>query len=403
MACTGYETKVPPLPNAARALIVLTLARVAMGYQYQSIGSTGPDLIHDFGLSHAEIGWLIGLYASPGVLLALPSGLLGARFGDRRIVAFGLALMALGGLLPAWWQTYTGLATGRLVSGVGAVLLNVLMTKMVTDWFAGKSLALAMAIFVNSYPIGIGLGLVSLGALSVHTSWQIAFVATAAVSFLALAAVALVYAPHPNDKFHTQGKALSWHLPAGAMMMVSLAGVIGAFANGAFSVIVGFLPMLLLAKGLTATTAGSLASLITWMSVISVPVGGLLARRLLHPAVLVAIGYVLAAMALLSLATTSPLVPLLVAGLASGLPVGILMTLPSETVAEDARGVAMGWFFTWIYVGLAVLPWIAGWLQDRMDGSAAAIDFAALLYLAVLPLFWLFHAAQYRTAPVPRS
>src|SRR3712207_8004456 len=46
------------------------------------------------GLGYAEVGSLIGLYFLPGVALALPGGLLGRRFGDTRVVAFGLALMA---------------------------------------------------------------------------------------------------------------------------------------------------------------------------------------------------------------------------------------------------------------------------------------------------------------------
>src|SRR5439155_18257285 len=43
---------------------------------------------------------------------------------------------------------------GRLASGAGGVLLTVQLTKMGTDWFAGKEIATAMAIFVNSWPAG---------------------------------------------------------------------------------------------------------------------------------------------------------------------------------------------------------------------------------------------------------
>ena len=36
------------------------------------------------------------------------------------------------------------------------------MTKMVTDWFAGKEIATAMAIFVNSWPAGVAVSLLAL-------------------------------------------------------------------------------------------------------------------------------------------------------------------------------------------------------------------------------------------------
>src|SRR5262249_53488523 len=130
------------------ALGVLTVARTSMGFQFQSVGSVAIELRGFFGLNYADIGLLIGLYTSPGLVLALPGGMLGQRFGDKRMVVLGLALMTLGALLmyaaDSWWT----LATGRLLSGVGGVLLNVLMAKMVTDWFAGREIVVAMGIFV---------------------------------------------------------------------------------------------------------------------------------------------------------------------------------------------------------------------------------------------------------------
>ena len=38
----------------------------------------------------------------------------------------------------------------------------MIMSKMVTDWFAGREIASAMAIFVNSWPVGIALALIAL-------------------------------------------------------------------------------------------------------------------------------------------------------------------------------------------------------------------------------------------------
>ena len=83
----------------------LALARVAFGFQFQSVASLGPELIARFRLDYAAMGTLIGLYMLPGIVVALPGGLLGRRFGERIVVGGGLALMALG---SAW----AGMATG---------------------------------------------------------------------------------------------------------------------------------------------------------------------------------------------------------------------------------------------------------------------------------------------------
>src|SRR5579862_4858449 len=114
------------------ALAVLTAARVSMGFQFQSLASVAPLLVKDLGLGFGEVGFLVGLYMLPGILLAVPGGWLGERFGDRRIVVAGLGLMVLGGVLAGLAPSYPVLAAGRLLSGIGGVLLNVLMSKMVT-------------------------------------------------------------------------------------------------------------------------------------------------------------------------------------------------------------------------------------------------------------------------------
>jgi MFS family permease len=98
---------------------------------------------------------LIGFYLLPGVVIAYPSGLLGRRFDDKRIAIFGMTLMVAGGALTASSYNYEIFLIGRLISGVGAVLLNVLLAKMVTDWFVGRELATALALLVSSWPVAI--------------------------------------------------------------------------------------------------------------------------------------------------------------------------------------------------------------------------------------------------------
>ena len=104
---------------------------------------------------------MIGLYLLPGIAIAYPGGITGQHFGDKRIALVGVMLMVAGGLLTGTGDYPTVLA-GRLASGVGAVLLNVLLTKMTTDWFVGREIGTALALLVSSWPIGIGLALVIL-------------------------------------------------------------------------------------------------------------------------------------------------------------------------------------------------------------------------------------------------
>ncbi len=85
---------------------VLFVARTAMGFQYQTVGSIAPSLAGELRIGFAEIGTLIGLYHIAGVLLSLPGGLIIQRVGDKRLCAAGLAAMAFGGLIVALSHGY---------------------------------------------------------------------------------------------------------------------------------------------------------------------------------------------------------------------------------------------------------------------------------------------------------
>ena len=156
------------------ALIVLTAARASMAYQFQSVGSVAPGLIPDLGIGYTGLGFLIGLYILPGIGLAFPGGMLGRWFGDNRVVLAGLLRMAAGGAVMSSARTYPAFAAGRVNSGIGGVLLNVIMSKLIVDWFAGREIVPAIAVFVNSFPIGIGLAQVTIAPAAAGAGWQTA-------------------------------------------------------------------------------------------------------------------------------------------------------------------------------------------------------------------------------------
>ena len=129
------------LSNRWSVLALLFGVRCAMGIQFQSVPAVSPLYLSNYALTLADLGSLIGLYFAPGIFLALPGGALGQKFGEKRLVIVGLGLMALGSLTMALGANIGVLIAGRIVSGVGGILMNVLMSKMVTDWFAGKEIA----------------------------------------------------------------------------------------------------------------------------------------------------------------------------------------------------------------------------------------------------------------------
>ena len=101
---------------------VLFLVRIWTEFQFQSLASVSTYLEDDMSISYAQVGTLIGLFMLPGVVIALPSGVLGSRFGEKRTCASGLTLMVIGGILMGAGQTYPLVFARRLITRVGVVL-----------------------------------------------------------------------------------------------------------------------------------------------------------------------------------------------------------------------------------------------------------------------------------------
>ena len=380
-------------------LALLFLARTVMGLQFQTVGSVGPILVEALSIDYTAIGTLIGLYLLPGVFISLPGGLLGERFGAKRVVVAGLALMVVGGAIMGMSAWFPAVATGRLLSGTGAVLMNVLLTKMVADWFAGREIATAMALLVTSWPVGIALGLLGFVPLAKWLGWPAVMELAAFVCLPCLIAIMALYREPPGvaaaqTRFELKLSAREWAL-------ISAAGLIWATYNVGYILLVSFLPGHLANHGYGLTQANALVSWLGWGLIVFVPVGGYLADRLGRPNMVMASGFIVAGAAAIFVAGEAPiLAAFAVVAIAVGLPAGPIMTLPAAAVRPQNRATGMGIYFTWYYALMAGFPALAGLARDVTNNSGTPIVFAAaMLAVALAGLFAFRMAARKCAAP----
>src|SRR5579862_1886132 len=86
--------------DARRRWVMLALlfaSRLALGFQFQTMGSVADALSGRLSLNFTEIGVLIGLFMLSGIALSIPAGFAGRYAADRTLVAVGLGALALGG------------------------------------------------------------------------------------------------------------------------------------------------------------------------------------------------------------------------------------------------------------------------------------------------------------------
>jgi predicted MFS family arabinose efflux permease len=376
--------------NRWLALTVLTFARTAVGFQFQSVGAVSPLLMERFHIANTEVGWLIGLFSLPGVFLALPGGLLGGRFGDRRVVLASLGLMTVGSALMGAAEGFAAVVVGRLLSAVGAILLNVLLSKMVMDWFAGREIIWAMSVLINAWPIGIGLALFTLPVVASAWALSAAFYVAAGAAALGALGIALLYSPAPQAATRANSVGLRG-LSRRETRLVSLASIPWMLYNVGYALMLGFVPSLLVRDGLSVEQAGLLLGLNTLLFIASGQLGGASAQWLARPEAVVALGLLAFTGGLVMLPHAPPWPTLMAVGLLAGLPAAALVAAPTAVLRPESRGAGMGLFYTWYYVGMALLPPVAGWLQDVL-GRSAALYFAAAAVLAALPFYVAFRA-----------
>ena len=379
----------PTQADASRWLIlfVLFVARTVMGCQFQTVGSTAPFLGHAFGIDFAQVGTLIGLYMLPGIFIALPSGVLGQRFGAKRLVLVGLALMALGGVAMSMSGSFLSLGGGRLVSGVGAVLINVLMTKMVADWFGGREIVTAMALLIASWPLGLALGLLLFVPLAAAYGFGAVMQAGALLSLMSLVLVAIVYRAPPGEG-PKASPGLRLTLSAREWLAICFAGSVWMTYNVGYIVLISFLPGLFVGHGWSFADASRIVSFLGWILIPSLPLTGYLAERYSRPNFFLVGGVIVSGLAAAALPfAPSPLVVFVVLACVIGAPGGLIMALPAQALRPENRAGGMGIYFTWYYAGMAMLPGLAGMARDLTGSPAApALFAAAMMALALVGL-----------------
>jgi len=372
-----------------RILALLFLARIGLGFQFQTMASVGDDLVVAFGLDYAGLGFLIGLFMAPGLILAVPAGYLGRLIADREMVVIGLGALALGGLVSSLASGSGGIGAGRIIAGAGFLFTTLYFTKMVADWFEGREVATAMSILVMSWPFGIAMGQVGHAWLAGVFGWQSPFQVASAYCLIAAVAVFVFYkAPEHISAAQSVGAlrltGQEWRL------MLCAAGAWGLF-NAAYVTYLTFGPKVLEGVGLTAIAAAGTISVGSWLMIGSGAICGQIVDRFGRRNLVLAVCTTGAVAALWLLSVPGAgLAASLLFGLVGMAPAGVIMALAGLALRPAVRAFGMGVFFTIYYAIMLATPPVAGAIFDASGHPQGPIWLAVALFASVVPLALAF-------------
>jgi MFS family permease len=104
------------------------------------------EIEQDLGLTHTQMGITWGITAAGTFLTALAGGVLGDRYGPKKVIAAGILLSVVFCALRALLASFWGLSLSMLLFGMALGLVLPNTAKAIGMWFARRELGTAMGI-----------------------------------------------------------------------------------------------------------------------------------------------------------------------------------------------------------------------------------------------------------------
>ena len=375
-------------PSAYRWFVLLSCSLAMFGcyYVFDALYPVTPLLAKTFGFTGEQVGLLDTSYNVAALLTLIAGGVLIDRIGmAASAVLFG-AIGAAGGLaiafLPAIAPStpWAGMMAGRFLLGIGSELFIVAATTVVGRWFKGKEISFALALQLLLGRLGSWAADRSPDfARTLFGSWQPPLLLAAALGVTWLG-FACVYA------FLERNAARRWDVTrAGATDKLVwsdlvrfdlgywwVVGLCVAFYASIFPFRTFANLYFIEAKGVSPEAAGDLKSVLPLLSMIGMPLFGLLVDKIGKRALLMAAGSALLVPPFLMMVYTQLPLKLSMAmlGLAFALVPAVLWPAVTYLVPDARLGSAYALMTFCQQVGWAGMSWGMGLVKDASHASA---------------------------------
>jgi MFS transporter, DHA1 family, multidrug resistance protein len=124
-AAAAAKTGRGPFAGLPREAAVLSAVSFTVALGYGIAAPAIPAFARQFGVSVAAAASVISAFALMRVAFALPAGRLVDRFGSRRVMAAGIAVVAVSSVLAGLSRSFTQLLVLRGAGGLGSAMFSV--------------------------------------------------------------------------------------------------------------------------------------------------------------------------------------------------------------------------------------------------------------------------------------
>lgn len=400
-----------PTTKLYRFTILLFVSLLTFGsyFAYDIIGAIAPRLVQDLGADRATVGWMYTWYSIAAIISVLIGGFLIDRLGTRKASMIFSILVFIGATVVAFSKSIPVLFIGRFIFGAGSEPLIVAQSAILARWFKGKELALSFGIALTVSRLGTIFSFNTGELIASHFGgYQYSLIAAMLFCAVSLAAnvvyvimdrygqkVVELKDENAEEKIVFKDiklfKSNYWYV---VLLCVTFYSAIFPFtalstdffvdkwgiarvaeATGGFfyQVFNNFFHMF--------STAGGISSIIIFASMVFAPFAGHFVDRIGKRATLMIWGSLILIPCdlLMGLTHIYPAFPMIALGAAFVLVPAAMWPSVPLIVPKRTVGTAFG-LMTFIQnIGLALFPFLNGWMRDTTQTySASMIMFASL-------------------------
>ena len=171
------------------ALAALDLGVLAVGLDVTVLSVALPTLAGAFKASESDLQWFSSAYALVLAAGMLPAGVLGDRFGRKRVLLGALVLFGAGSVVCAYAANPAEFIAGRALLGAAGAAIVVMALSVMTVLFAEAERPRAVGIWAAANFLALPIGPIFGGWLLTNYWWGWIFLMNVPVALLGIVAV----------------------------------------------------------------------------------------------------------------------------------------------------------------------------------------------------------------------
>ena len=353
-------------------------------------------IMAEFGLSHAQGGFLFSVFFYGYVAMQVPAGLLGDRFGRKRVLVIGILLVAAASLATGLSGTLAALVLARLVTGLAQGMYFANDRPIIAAATPPDRLAVGQGVSFSGLGVGTALGVLVGGALGELMPWRQVFLVVAVLPLVSATLIGRWVPDLGASGARASREELAAVFRSRDLWLVAIAGIapiwtqwlVGTWGPALFAEVgvkeLGRSAVYASVLGIAAPpgliTVGALSDRLLRRGI---PRRTIIAGMIAITAVLVAcVGVVVQARGPVWLLALFVFVTSFCFW-GTWAPV---YALTAELAPRRAMGIAFGVLNGVAFIGALIAPYVTGWIKDWSGSFAGGCYLAALVQVAAVPV-----------------